>query len=239
MREVDRFDPVQANRELTLGSVAHLDRAPGFDPGGSRFDPCRGFHILKLRVHSSAGQSTGVRCRRREVRLLVGAPHEHGGIAQRLEQLSHKQHVVCSTHTPVTDRKEVVVHLANRGSRVRVVRRPRRPVIVFRFRGRLISLARRRASRSGGQHGHHTRRVAQSGQRERFGTARSEVRILPRRLSMPGRAIGSPPASEAGHVMVRIHPRQLHVRVAKRPKAHACKALNSSVRLRSRTPHAW
>ena len=33
----------------------------------------------------------------------------YGGIAQRLEQLSHKQHVVCSTHTPVTERKEVVV----------------------------------------------------------------------------------------------------------------------------------
>lgn len=34
----------------------------------------------------------------------------NGGIAQRHEQLSHKQHVVCSTHTPVTDRKEVLVH---------------------------------------------------------------------------------------------------------------------------------
>ena len=34
----------------------------------------------------------------------------HGGIAQRREQLSHKQRVVCSTHTPVTDRKEVVVY---------------------------------------------------------------------------------------------------------------------------------
>jgi hypothetical protein len=44
--------------------------------------------------------------------------------------------------------------LANRGSCMRVVRRPRRPVIVFRFRGRLISLAWRRASRSGGRHGH-------------------------------------------------------------------------------------
>ena len=33
---------------------------------------------------------------------------QHGGIAQRREQLSHKQHVVCSTHTPVTVRKEVV-----------------------------------------------------------------------------------------------------------------------------------
>ena len=33
---------------------------------------------------------------------------QHGGIAQRREQLSHKQHEVCSTHTPVTDRKEVV-----------------------------------------------------------------------------------------------------------------------------------
>jgi hypothetical protein len=34
----------------------------------------------------------------------------HGGIAQRREQPSHKRHVVCSTHTPVTDRKEVVVY---------------------------------------------------------------------------------------------------------------------------------
>lgn len=34
---------------------------------------------------------------------------QYGGIAQRLEQPSHKRHVVCSTHTPVTDRKEVVV----------------------------------------------------------------------------------------------------------------------------------
>src|SRR5437870_8903908 len=45
MGEVDRFDPVQANPNLVLGSVAHLDRAPGFDPGGSRFDPCRGFRM--------------------------------------------------------------------------------------------------------------------------------------------------------------------------------------------------
>ena len=34
----------------------------------------------------------------------------HDGIAQRRERLSHKQHVVCSTHTPVTIRKEVVVY---------------------------------------------------------------------------------------------------------------------------------
>ena len=46
MGEVDRFDPVQANLvKFFLGSVAHLDRAPGFDPGGSRFDPCRGFRM--------------------------------------------------------------------------------------------------------------------------------------------------------------------------------------------------
>ena len=32
----------------------------------------------------------------------------HGGIAQRREQLSDKQHEVCSTHTPATVRKEVV-----------------------------------------------------------------------------------------------------------------------------------
>jgi hypothetical protein len=38
----------------------------------------------------------------------VGALNTYGGIAQRHEQLSHKQHVVCSTHTPVTDRKEVM-----------------------------------------------------------------------------------------------------------------------------------
>ena len=31
-------------------------------------------------------------------------------MAQRLEQVSHKQRMVCSTHTPVTDRKEVVVY---------------------------------------------------------------------------------------------------------------------------------
>jgi hypothetical protein len=35
---------------------------------------------------------------------------QDGEIAQRPEQLSHKQHAVCSTHTPVTDRKEVVVY---------------------------------------------------------------------------------------------------------------------------------
>ena len=27
-----------------------------------------------------------------------------------MSSLSHKQHVVCSTHTPVTDREEVVVY---------------------------------------------------------------------------------------------------------------------------------
>lgn len=54
-------------------------------------------------------------------------------------RLSHTQRAVCSNHTPVTDRKEVVT----------------------------------RASRSGGQRGHHIRRVAQSGQRERFGTPTS------------------------------------------------------------------
>jgi hypothetical protein len=60
--------------------------------------------------------------------------HHHGGMAQRLEQLSHKQLAVCSTHTPVTNRKEVVV-LVKRQTQIRVARRPRRPVIVFRFRG--------------------------------------------------------------------------------------------------------
>src|SRR6185503_4802804 len=86
---------------------------------------------------------TGLRCRRRA---------QHGGMAQRLEQLSHKQLTVCSTHTPVTVRKEVV--LVKRQTKTRVARRSRWPVIVFRFRGRVFSLARRRASRSGGQRGH-------------------------------------------------------------------------------------
>src|SRR5215831_17872814 len=39
----------------------------------------------------------------------------HGGIAQRHEQPSHKRHVVCSTHTPVTDRKEVVLYWKTAG----------------------------------------------------------------------------------------------------------------------------
>jgi hypothetical protein len=60
----------------------------------------------------------------------------HDGMAQRLEQLSHKQLAVCSTHTPVTKRKEVV--LVKRQTQIRVARRPRRPVIVFRFRGRVF-----------------------------------------------------------------------------------------------------
>ena len=34
----------------------------------------------------------------------------YGGMAQRKEQLSHKQRAVCSTHTPVTKRKEVVTY---------------------------------------------------------------------------------------------------------------------------------
>ena|ERR1051326_1382548 len=34
---------------------------------------------------------------------------QYGGIAQRPERLSHTQHGVCSTHTPVTHRKEEVV----------------------------------------------------------------------------------------------------------------------------------
>ncbi len=29
--------------------VAHLDRAPGFEPGGSRFESCRVHHILLKR----------------------------------------------------------------------------------------------------------------------------------------------------------------------------------------------
>ena len=41
----------------------------------------------------------------------------YDGIAQRLEQPSHKQHVVCSTHTPVTDRKDVVVYWPTAGRR--------------------------------------------------------------------------------------------------------------------------
>src|SRR5262249_44396142 len=107
MGEVDRFDPVQANREFVVwlrssSRIEHLastQEAAGSIPVGA-----------SLRVHSSAGQSTGLRCRRLEVRLLVGALNTYGGIAQRREQPSHKRHVVCSTHTPVTNRKEVVVY---------------------------------------------------------------------------------------------------------------------------------
>jgi hypothetical protein len=69
------------------------------------------------------------------------------------------------------------------------------------------------------------RRVAQPGQRERFGTARLEVRILPRRLSLPGGVTGSPPASEAGHVMVRIHPRQPRAR-SQAAKAHRLQSVD-------------
>jgi hypothetical protein len=178
MGEVDRFDPVQANREFTSwprsssrtehlvstqeatgsipvgasasshASIAQLDRAPVCDAGGVRFDSS-----------------------------WAHRPWRHGSA---VEQLSHKQFRVCSTHTPVTNGKEVV--LVKRQTQIRVARRPRRSVIVFRFRGRVFSLARRRVSRSGGQRHHFLRRVAQSGQRTRFGTARSKVRILPRRL---------------------------------------------------------
>src|SRR5256885_1470795 len=77
----------------------------------------------------------------------------HGGMAQRLEQPSHKQLPGGSTSTPVTYGKEVV--LLKCQTQIRVARRPRRLVIVFRFRGRVLSLARRRVSRSGGQRGHH------------------------------------------------------------------------------------
>jgi hypothetical protein len=97
------------------GSVAHSDRAPGFDPGGNRFDPCRGFPII-TRVHSSAGHTREAaqqlteyahetdRCEASSVEWTEhrfampeargstprGRAH-HGGMAQRLEQLSHKQ----------------------------------------------------------------------------------------------------------------------------------------------------
>jgi hypothetical protein len=46
------------------------------------------------------------------------------------------------------------VVLVRRSVRIQVARRPRRPVIVFRFRGRLLVLARGRVGRSGGQRGH-------------------------------------------------------------------------------------
>src|SRR6266699_3679177 len=134
-------------------------------------------------------------------------------MAQRLEQLSNKQLAVCSTHTPVTSRKEVV--LVKRQTQIRVARRPRRLVIVVRFRGRVFSLAPRRASRTGGQRGHHF-------------SASSAVRSA---YAVWNRAVdGSNPSQATTPVRVRV---------AKRPKAHACKALNSSVRLRSRTPNAW
>ena len=68
--------------------------------------------------------------------------------------VSQTRLMACSTHTPATTlRKEVV--LVRRSVRIQVARRPRRPVIIFRFRGRLLVLARGRVGRSGGQAGHH------------------------------------------------------------------------------------
>ena len=181
MGEVDRFDPVQSNQTPFRGSVAHLDGAPGFDPGGSRFDPCRGFH---LHGHASIAQRD-----RAPVRDAGGARFESSWARSTCRTRSCGQSgclirsMPCVRLTLPSPSGRRWWTLANRGARVRIVRRPRRPVVVFRFRGRLISLARLRASRSGGQRGHHFRRVAQPGQRERLGTAWSKVRILPRRLS--------------------------------------------------------
>ena len=104
-----------------------------------------------------------------------------GGIAQRREQPSHKRHVVCSTHTPVTDRKEVVVDwpTAVRACGLCEVLGDRHCVSLSRT-FHLACAATREQFRWPTPPS--LRRVAQSGQRERFGTARSEVRILPRRL---------------------------------------------------------
>ena len=160
-------------------------------------------------------------------------------MAQPLEQLSHTQHVVCSTHTPVTKRKEVVVDWRAAVGACGLCDVLDDPSLCFDFEDdSLRSRGDVRGVPVANVATHH-RRVAQPGQRERFGTARSQVRILPRRLfPLPGAVIGSPPASEAGHVMVRIHPRQPRAR-SQAAKAGACKAFISSVRLRSRTPHAW
>ena len=122
---------------------------------------------------------------------------------------------MCSTHTPVTHEKEVVVYWPAVVCRCGLCDVLGDPSSCFAFedassrlRGdaRAVPVAKAATSSASS--------VARS--RERFGTARSEVRILPRRLSLPGGVIGSPPAPEAGPVMVRIHPRQPFVRVAER-----------------------
>lgn len=129
------------------GPVAQCGRAPPRQGGGTRFEPVRVHHASIAQVE----QSAGLRCRRPEVRVLVGAPGRGSSAAERL---FHRQLMVCSTHTPATTlRKEVM--LGRRSVRIQVARRPRRPVIVFRFRGRLLVLARGRVGRSGGQRGHH------------------------------------------------------------------------------------
>jgi len=134
--------------------------------------------------------------------------------------------------------------LANRVTRVRIARRPRRPVIVFRFRGRVFSLARRRASRSGGQRGHYF--SASSAVRSAYAVWNRVAggSNPPSPTLFAWSANGRPPDSESGWWWFESIPGNLfsHVRVAKRPKvlSNACKALNSSVRLRSRTPFfAW
>lgn len=87
-----------------------------------------------------------------------GRTHHHGGIAERL---SHTQQAECSAHTPVTHGTEVVTLNGQTALRAReLYLRPRRPIIVFPLHSDARELLRR---------------VAQSGQRERFGTARSEL----------------------------------------------------------------
>ena len=105
----------------------------------------------------------------------------HGGIAQRREQPSHKRHVVCSTHTPVTNRKEVVVYWPTAAQVYGSFDVLDDPSSYFdfedassRWRGDARALLVANATTSPAS--------TQSGQRERFGTARSQVRILPRRL---------------------------------------------------------
>jgi hypothetical protein len=195
---------------LQDASIAQLDRAPVCDAGGARFDSSWTHPVWR---DSSAARAAVSYAACRVFDSHSRHPEKGGGGL-----------------------------LVKRSARVRIVRRPRRPVIVFRFRGRLIALARRRASRSGGQRGHHLRRVAQSGQRERFGTAWSKFsQISFLADSLPGRLTPGLPDSESGWWWFESIPGSpcLPCARSQAAKAHACKALNSSVRVRSRTPHAW
>ena len=78
----------------------------------------------------------------------------HDGIAQWPERLSHTQHGVCSTHTPVTGRKEVVVYWATAVRVFGLCNVPDDPSLCFDFED-VSSRLRGDASRSGGQGGHH------------------------------------------------------------------------------------